>query len=477
MNKALLAVAGVVAAGGIYYVATQGPTSGSGDMSLPSLSKSELSTLIQSQKASYKTDGFNITEKDGVFSLTAKDEKKVRAFLFNKLTAMLPKSYSSSLQPLKQEFLASDQKIVAGLEFDMKVIDSKEGAKLEVVLTKLPTHLQKKLERDTKAQWFKELIDKGAFAYTLSMDKTGKVNGLAIKDIVEHIELPKTIIDTKLEGAWAKFSGDVNGKFKMQEAIKMISFNVKENNNFFGITVNNVKGNLDQTTLFDQTASSSIERIMFDMEKRNKFIKFLMNGVAFSSNTEDDNGFINSNLTMDTDKVDFKVTRKGEVKSSVILDGFKLSVTGKHISKEAALALQNVSTGLNPQKDLGKLQKALEKMVKTGLTLDVDALNVKKLAFGSPFLAFEVKDFTFNLHAQLKENSLDMNMGSPAQYIPFIKITARLALNNADLDKLVAMQPMAGMVTSMKVVEGELAVFNIVFEAGQIKVNGKPLPF
>ena len=469
MNKALLAVAGIVVVGGIYYVAT---TSGKKDgVSLPSLSKSELSALVKSQTAEYEADGFKISEKDGVFVLQAADEKKVRIFLFDKLSAMLPKSYSSTLRPIKREFLSKDENIVAGLEFDMKVIDTDEGAKLEVVLTKLPEHLQKDLESSPKAKWFKDILDKGTFAYTLSMDKKGTVNGVALKDINEHIEVDKTVIDTKIAGVWAKFAGDVNAKFTMQEAVKIISINVKERNNFFGLTINNIKGNVDQTTPFDQVASSSIERITYDMEKRNKFLKFLMNGIAFQSKTESKNGFVDSTVEMAADKSSFKVTRHGKVKSDLMIDGFKFGLTGKHISKEAALALQNLNA--SPK----KLESALQKMLKTGLTLDVDALNVKKVMFTTPFLALEVKDFTFKLHAQLKENSLDMNMGSPMQYFPFIKVNARLALNSEDLDKIVKMQPMAGMLVNMKKVEGDLAVFELLFENGQVTVNGNQLPF
>ena len=474
MNKALLAVAGVAVVGGIYYVSTTG---GSG-VSLPSLSTSELSTLVKSQTAGYEADGFKISETDGVFTLQAADETKVRAFLFKKFTAMLPKSYNASLNPLKQEFLNVKRESLVGLEFDMKVIDTDEGAKLEVILTKLPSKLQKNLENAPKAKWFKDILDKGAFAYELSMDKKGTVNGIALKDIKEHIEIDKsTVVDAEVSGVWAKFSGDVNAKFTMQEAVKIISLNVKDNNTFLGLTVNNIKGNVEQTTPFDQVASSSIERITFDMEKRNKFIKFLMNGIAVQTKTESKDGFINSTIAVDVHKADYKLTRRGKVQADAVVDDFKFSLTGKHISKKAALALQDLSVSANPQADMGALMVAMESMLKSGLSLDVDALNVKKLGFATPFLKLELKDFAFNLHAQLKENSLNMNMGSPMQYIPFIRVNARLALNSEDLDKLVAMQPMAGMLVNMKKVEGDLAVFELVFENGQVTVNGNALPF
>lgn len=477
MNKALLVIAGVAVAGGIYYVTTTGDKSDGSGFSMPSLSKSELSTLVQSQKAGYEADGFQMTEKDGVFILKASDEKKVRTFLFEKFTAMLPKSYSATLKPLKQEFLSSDENFVEGLEFDMKVIDTDDGAKLEVILTKLPESLQKDLEQAPEAKWFKDILDKGSFAYTLSMDKRGDIKGVALKDINEHIEIDNAVIDAKVAGVWAKFTGDVNAKFKMQEALEIISINVKERDNFFGLTMNNIKGDVDQTTPFDQVASSSVERISFDLEKYDKFMKFLMNGIALQSKTTSTKGFVDSSVDVAIDKTSFKVTENATLKSDFLLDNFKFALTAKHISKEAALALQTLSTSPDPQVEMDQLLGALQKMLQAGLTIDIDALNAKKITLATPFLGLEIKDFNFDLHAQLKENSLDMNMGSPVQYIPFIRVNARVALNSEDLDKLVAMQPMAGMLVNMKKMEGDLAVFELIFENGQITVNGNALPF
>lgn len=477
MNKAILAAAGLAVIGGVYYFTAGKGAGTSGGITLPSLSKSELSTLVKSQTASYQDHGFEIVEKDGVFVLKAKDEQKVRTFLFDNFAEMLPDSYTSTLKPLKREFLKEHGNITSGLEFDMQVIDTSEGAKLEVVLRKLPTEMQKELEISKDAQWLKELLDKGAFAYTLSMDKTGKINGIALKDIVEHIEIDKTVIDAKSKGIWAKFIGDVNGKFQLEEAAEIISLNVKDVNNFIGFTINNIEGKVDQTTLYDKVASSSIERITFDFEKHDRLSKFLMTGIALNSKSEDDKGFINSGIDIASHKVDFKVMREGHVDRFLTLDDFRFAITGKHISKEAADVLQSIGLTSNSPKEMKKLQLALEKMVKTGLSIDVDAFDVKKMVFASPFLNLEVKDFAFKLHAQLKENSLDMNMGSPMQYIPFIKINARLAVNKTDLTTLIAMQPMAGVLASMKKIEGELAVFELLFENGQMTVNGKPLPF
>ena len=483
MNKALLAVAGVAVAGGVYYFTTTGTGSqGSSDgmeISIPSLSKSELNSLVASQTESYKSSGFAMSQSGDSFVLTAEDEQKVRTFLFDKFPSMLPTSYSSTMNPLKQEFLSNKENIVAGLEFDMKVVETNGMAQLEVTLKKLPTQIQTEMETaGTEAQWFKEMLDRGAFSYLLTMNKKGEVNGITVKDINEQIKPNADAnIDFKMQGIWAKFAGDINGAFKLQEGIKNISLAVQERDKNFDFAIQNVKGSMDQKTPFDQVTSSSVEKISFTAEKHSEFIEFLMQGIAFTSKTEAVNGFINSKADMASHNVHFKMTQNGVPQADVTLNGFKFALSADHISKEAALAVQELGVNADPVVANEKLQAAIAKMLKTGLTLDLTALDAKRLAVMAGPINKEVKDFSFTLNAQLKENSLDMNAGSPAQYIPFVKVTARLALNDADLTKLLELQPMLAMFTGMKKMEGELAVFNFAFVNGQMTINGNPLPF
>ena len=66
MKKVILAVAGIAVIGVVYYfTAGKIGKEGAEGMSLPSISKSELSTLVQSKTASYKRQGFDVVEKDG----------------------------------------------------------------------------------------------------------------------------------------------------------------------------------------------------------------------------------------------------------------------------------------------------------------------------------------------------------------------------------------------------------------------------
>jgi hypothetical protein len=347
-----------------------------------------------------------------------------------------------------------------------------------VTLKKLPTELQADLERaGSQAQWFRDMLDRGAFAYALSMNKKGEVNGIMVKDINEQIKPNEdTNVDLKVQGVWAKFTGDINSEFKLQEGVKNISLAVDERGKHFDVGVQNIKGAMDQKTIFDQVTSSSIEKITFNMDKRQKFIKFLMNGIAFTSNTAQASGFVNSDLGMKVHTTSFKMTRKGEVQADIALNEFKFDIAVDHISKEAALAVQELGMSPDPMMASKKMEDAFSKMLKSGLSLKL-GVDTKRLAVKAGYINKELKDLTLTVDAQLKENSLDMKAGSPAQYIPFVKVNARLAVNDADLTSLVQLQPMMGMFTAMKKMEGELAVFEFAFVNGQMTVNGQPLPF
>ncbi len=481
MNKALLAVAGVAVAGGVYYfVSTKSTLTGeTTDISIPSISKSELRSIVKSQAKGYEASGFAIAESGDTFVLKAEDEQKVREFLFEKFASMMPSSYASALQPLKEEFMKSGENFVEGLEFDMKVIETNGAAQLEVTLKKLPREVQEDMERaGAEAQWFKDMLDRGTFAYILSMNKEGDVNGIMVKDINEQIKPDEdTTVDLKVQGVWAKFHGDINAEFKLQEGVKNISLAVQEREKHFDFAVQNIKGGLNQTSPLDQTSSSSIEKIAFNAEKYGEFVKFLMNGIAFSSKTETVNGFINSDAEIAAHNTHFKLTENGVETAEVTLNGFKFAFLAEHISKEAALAIQEIGMNPNPEAVSKQTLEAFEKMIKSGLTLKITALNAERLAVNAGPVDKELKKFSFTVDAQLKENSLDMKAGNPAQYIPFVKVNARLAVNDADLTSLVQLQPMMGMFTAMKKVEGELAVFNFAFVNGQMTINGQQLPF
>ena len=150
-------------------------------------------------------------------------------------------------------------------------------------------------------------------------------------------------------------------------------------------------------------------------------------------------------------------------------------LSGNHISHEAMLSLAAMNATTQPE----LAEEAIEKMLQSGLTFEIQNLSMKTLsiAIDAQLPAIEVRNFKFDLHAQLKENSLNLNDGNALMYLPFIALEGKLELNSADLDKLISLNPMLGMLSIMKKSQGDQAVFEYAFKGGQILINGQPLPF
>ncbi len=440
------------------------------------MSSSAMSKHVASQKASYKKSGFVLTSKGKGFTLRAEDERKVRAFLFDKFLSLMPESYAPTFEPLKQEVLSDKNASIKGLEFDMKVQNSKSGAKLMVTLRKLPDALEKKMNKKPKdSKWFHDMIRRGTFAYMLTMDKKGKINSIRIKDVSEKVKIDKASLGIKMQGIWAKFNGTMGGKFFIEEEIKNIAISVNEGANHLDLGMKNLKGKSKQKSPYDEVSSGSIERVYFNFEEHGKFIKFLMQGNAITSKTDDVRGFINSKMGLTTDKVQLRVTETGILKTDVILQGFKFGLKVGHLSKEAVETMQTLGMETDPLKAQAKSIRMIEKLLKAGFTFDITALNVKNFNLVG-LMNIRIRDLSFTLNASLKKNKVTMQQGVLG-YIPFVKVNARLALNSADLDKLATIQPMLGMLVAMKKMKGKLALFDIAFVNGQITINGQMLPF
>ena len=440
------------------------------------MSSSAMSKHVAKQKASYKTSGFKLTSKGKGFTLRAEDERKVRAFLFDKFLSLMPDSSIPTFKPLKEEILADKNTSIKGLEFDMKVQNSKAGGKLVVTLRKLPDSLEKKMNKKPKdSKWFKEMIRRGTFAYILTMDKKGKINSIRVQDVSEKIKLDKTSIGIKMQGIWAKFSGDMGGKFSIEEKVKNIAFSADENAKHLDFGMKNLHAKAKQKSPYDEVSSGSIERMYFNYEDHGQFIKFLMQGNAVTSKTDDVRGFINSKMGLTTEEVQFRVTETGILKTDVMLKGFKFGLKVGHLSKEAVESMQTLGMQTDAQKAQAQSIRMIEKLLKSGFTFDITALNAKSFKLVG-LMNFRIRDLTFSLNATLKKNTVSMQQGVLG-YIPFAKVKARLALNSADLNKLATIQPMLGILVAMKKMKGKLAVFDIAFVNGQITINGQMLPF
>ena len=264
-------------------------------------------------------------------------------------------------------------------------------------------------------------------------------------------------------------------KMRSIQTVKNVTISAKGNGQNFDFSINDVVGKSSQEDIFNKTSNVLMKTIVLDVNSPENKTKISFNDIALDTTSELVNGFINS-----SGKYTIVRTTVTALQSSTIaIDNLVIAVSGEHVSKEAMLALQTMGLSADPTADQAKMLEAMDKMLKSGLTFDIKAFDIAKLnlnmAQGMP--PIEVKNFKFNLHAQLKENSLDLSSGNPMMYLPFVTLEGKIEIDNADLDKLVMINPMVGMLTGLKKVEGTQAVFAYAFKEGKLTINGKPLPF
>ena len=80
----------------------------------------------------------------------------------------------------------SNEPVLAGMEFDLNIIEDEESAKLEVILKKIPDQFKAELAKTPEGQkTIQTLLDKGSLAYILWLDSKGDFRGVALKDFNE----------------------------------------------------------------------------------------------------------------------------------------------------------------------------------------------------------------------------------------------------------------------------------------------------
>ena len=477
MKKLLIAIVGIGFVAGVYiFIAPPTSPVEKGGITMPTLTKNQLQTILDAQLATYEADGFTLTSKDGSYTLTAKDEQKVRAFLVKKLDEVLPDEYAPLMSELKTAMTQSNESLLTGMEFELKVIEDDQSAKLEVVLKKLPDLFKAELAKSPQdQQTIQTLLDKGSLAYILWLDNKGDFRGVALKDFSENWVKDNQKISLSYTGVSEVHEGDYQKKMRSSQAVKSVNFASTEDNQSFDLSIKDVTGTSSQEDIYNKVANVMVKTLLVNSQNPQGKTTATFTDMYLETLTELEDGFINSSGKYTISKIEVL----GPQNAAINLDNLVVAASAKHISKEAMLALQTMGMTANPQVDQEAALKAIDTMLKSGLSFDIEAFDMAKLDLnmGQGMPPIEVKNFKFNLHAQLKENSLNLSSGNPMMYLPFVTLEGKIEIDSADLDKLVMINPMVGMLTGLKKVEGTQAVFAYAFKEGKITINGKPLPF
>ena len=486
MKKILIAVVAVAVVIGAYFLVMK-DTSSKGDLKLTQLSVSDVETILEKKKSEYAAGGFNLTKVGDHYTLVAADEQKARQFLIQEMKSILPASYDPVMQGFNESLTNVKEEILKGMVFDMDIVEDSEGAKVEVTLKMLPESLSLALQNNKEADTLiTNFLAKGGFAYKIAMNAKGEVEGVELKDINEDLTVDNDKVKLKLLGVWVKMIGDMNGKMESASGLSEVSVNVQSTNDkSMTISLNDLTSTAQQTGPYDQTSKGTIAKMSFDFKEFGNLVSIALNNTALDFVASSKNGFLDGGYKLNTKTITGKGNdASGANSTSLNMNNFVLDVMVNHIQIKALEAMQTMQNqgfqagllGTPVSQNAGVDQaQAIVGMLQSGLSFHINALNSDLLEIqmpnGMPPIALH--DFKFNVHVDLKENTLDMS--NPMMYMPFVEIKGSIAMAEADLESIGQMAPMAGMFLAMKRVEGGQAIFDIEFAQGHIKVNGNQI--
>jgi len=128
------------------------------------------------------------------------------------------------------------------------------------------------------------------------------------------------------------------------------------------------------------------------------------------------------------------------------------------------------------EKDL--LNAMLTKLVQSGAKLRYGPISVDKTDFNFPPTQASYGKMQVDLNATLAKNTIDMKspMG-PMMLLSYLHADGKIVLDKADLEKMAKdfSPKMMAMAMMLAKFEGDKAVFDLTFEKGHLKVNGKPI--
>ncbi len=446
MKKLGLGFIALLAVGATYYFTV-------GSAQITEQIKTKLDTEIQQlQSSGFKVEKQESSEKRAELMITVDEPQKVQQYL-------LAQGESVSLEDLKQ---------LQGMRFKMKLEylpTVKDALAMDIYLDALPNNITKDLGIDQNSSTIQSIK---------KMLKEGKV--------MAHVNI------NKLLSSFDGYVKDIDQTFKEEQKTHLL---------LKGLTF---KGKMDENEI--TTFSQKLETLAFEVDDEVKMTLSDIETAIETSDTKTDIDYqinaIDLNINAEK-KLDLKFKEitgdSKDIKRAKLLDNqsqFKIvSITFNDAGKESLLHdIQINSTTKNVDiKALEELQsysaekesnpepfKAFVPILKAFTQSDL-SMDISKLSIGS--ITTEGKTFDgINLSSQLKLNKDFKWEGVEANPMLLMKlpdVKANIALSN-ELFNMMAKTPQAMMIMMMAqpVDKNGTKVYDIEFNQGSLKLNGKP---
>jgi len=447
MKKLGLALVTIVAIATIYYV-----TLGSAQVveKIKTEVNNELGLL---QKSGFKVEEREASEKKDSFVLTFDDPQKITNYL-------VAEGESISVEDIT---LLKGMKLKMDMEYLPTTTDS---ISIDIYPISLPTNITKDLgidENSKSLQAIREMIKEKAFMAHINFNKLLSGFDGYVKDI------DKTFKDTQDSHLLLKgltFKGNMDDK-------TITGFNQKLETFAYELT-DKVKVKLSKA---DTSIDSSDKKTDIDYhissidlkinDEKKSFDVMINNITGESKDTKRD--------TLLDNKSQFKIASvniKDAGKES-ILNNIEINSVTKNLDMKALEKLQNYSGDQENPDSIKEFIPILKAFTKSDMVMDISKISVESITSeGKTFEGLNISAL-LKLNKDFKWDGVEAN---PMMLLQLPNVKANIELSN-EIFSMIAQTPQAMMLMMMAqpVDKNGKKVYDIEFNQGSLKLNGKPL--
>ena len=446
MKKLGLGIAALVLVAAFYYVAA-------GSTQL----RDEMKVRVNTELSKLQQQGFGVKErevkeKEEHFVLTIEDPEKVAAFY---------KTQGTALE-------VEDAEALKGLKIGVDLAylnDSYAALSVDLYPLALPDALSKNkaLTEEDKAliAQFNEMLKRKALLVHIDFNKLLSGFKGYVKDINETVMLQeKTVVTLKGNS----FKGEIK-----EERITALKQEIKEMGLVMGelldLHIEESKSSyaLNGKTVYDSRYDFTVKNVTLNAK-----VKDMPVGMHFSGISGEDTTAVNDNLASNSMKLQVASAAISDGKTETKLTESTLSFKISNLDMD--ILKQIDATDVN---DTEKIDALVQSLLSKGITLEVPALEVKRLEYlGQKMDGFTITS-SFTIHKNIDFAAAKEN---PLLLLNALESKTKITLSDA-LFTLIAKQPQAmllAMFIQPKVVNGK-KIYELELKEGKLTVNGAPL--
>jgi len=440
MKKIGIVAIAIVAVIGIYYITI-------GSTQIVEQMKQEInSEVTQLQKVGFNIKDREVKEKKEHFTVAFDDSKKITNYL---------KGENLDINNRDVEFLKGGE---FGIDIEY-LPTAKDAIAVEIYPTKLPLSMYKELgkENNKTIKNIEQMIKDKLFLVHLNINKLSNAFDGYIKDIDKDGFISRGF----------KFDGkiDNNEVTNVKQSLELISYSMGKE---LDMNISAFKTDISNITNDSISVDYNIKSIRFKSEE-NQSILLIADNIDGILSSDTKKGLYSEQSDFNISSIKYTENRK-----ETLFQDFQLSTAVKNINEKALKKLQNFSSEKLDDKETTKeLTDILKKITTADSSIEISNIAIKSITTNGQ----KIDGFSINAFGKINRDfdwkQVDKN---PMALLNLLNAKINIEASN-DIVGMMASNPnmMMIMMLIQPMDKNGKKVFNIEFNKGSLKVNGKPL--